>query len=106
MLILNSKHKESNMSNKDYEFLCRKAEILKSIAHPVRLAILKGLVENGSTCVNKLETGGIDVDTAVVSQHLNKIRSMGILKSKRKGTSVFYSINDVDGIVDLIKIFL
>ena len=94
------------MSNKDYEFLYRKAEILKSIAHPIRLAILKGLVENGPTSVGKLETGGINVDTAVVSQHLNKIKSIGILKSKRKGTSVFYSINDVDGIVELIKTFL
>ena len=94
------------MSNKNYEFLCRKSEILKAISHPVRLAILKGLMENGPTCVGDLETGREDIVTAVVSQHLNKIKSVGILKSKRKGTSVFYSLNDVDKIVELIKAFL
>lgn len=93
------------MSTSDFEILQRKAEILKAIAHPVRLAILKGLLENGPTNVNNLETG-TDISTATVSQHLAKIRNVGILRRKRKGVKVYYSLVDKDNVKDLLKDFL
>ncbi len=92
-------------NGKDYEILERKAEILRAIAHPVRLSILRGLVKNGATPVKELETC-IDVHTATISQHLTKIRYAGIITKKRKGTYIYYSIKDTDGIVDMLKTFL
>ncbi len=93
------------MSKNDYNYLQRKAEILKAIAHPIRLAILRGLIKNGPTNVNSLETC-IDVPTATVSQHLTKIRYAGIVSKKRKGTYIYYDIVDEDHVIDMIKSFL
>lgn len=97
--------KESFMSKNDYSYLQRKAEILKAIAHPIRLAILRGLIKNGPTNVNNLETC-VDVPTATVSQHLTKIRYAGIVTKKRKGTYIYYDIVDEDKVVEMIKSFL
>lgn len=93
------------MTKNDYNYLQRKAEILKAIAHPIRLAILRGLIKNGPTNVNNLETC-VEVPTATVSQHLTKIRYAGILTKKRKGTFIFYDIVDEEGVVDMIKTYL
>lgn len=93
------------MPKSDYNYLQRKAEILKAIAHPIRLAILRGLISNGPTNVNNLETC-IDVPTATVSQHLTKIRYAGIVTKKRKGTYIYYDIVDDENVVEMIKAFL
>jgi DNA-binding transcriptional ArsR family regulator len=93
------------MNKNDYADLTRKAEILKAIAHPIRLSILRGLIKNGPTNVNNLETG-VDVPMATVSQHLTKIRYAGVITKKRKGTFIFYSIKDSDSLVDMLKVFL
>ena len=93
------------MSDIDYDLLSKKAEILKVIAHPVRLAILKGLLENGPTSVSKMETG-IDIPIATVSLHLAKIKSLGILRQKRKGVKRYYSLVDKDNVVAMLKAFL
>ena len=93
------------MKNNDYDYLQRKAEILKAIAHPIRIAILRGLIKHGPTNVNNLETC-IEVPTATVSQHLTKIRYAGIVSKKRKGTYIYYDIVDDDNVVDMIKAFL
>jgi ArsR family transcriptional regulator len=94
------------MSDIDYDLLSKKAEILKVIAHPVRLAILKGLIENGPTSVSKMETGIENYLTSTISLHLNKIKSTGLLKTKRKGTYIYYSLVDKENIVAALKIFL
>ena len=94
------------MSDIDYDLLSKKAEILKVIAHPVRLAILKGLIENGPTSVGKMETGIENYLAATISQHLKKIKSTGLLKTKRKGTHIFYSLVDKENLVAALKIFL
>ncbi len=93
------------MSKNDYNYLARKAEILKAIAHPIRLAILRGLIKNGPTNVNNLETC-VDVPTATVSQHLTKIRYAGIVKKQRKGTFIYYDVVDEESVVDMIKSYL
>jgi len=93
------------MPKSEYNYLQRKAEILKAIAHPIRLAILNGLIGNGPTNVNNLETC-IDVPTATVSQHLTKIRYAGIVTKKRKGTYIYYDIVDDENVVEMIKAFL
>lgn len=93
------------MNKNDYANLTRKAEILKAISHPIRLSILRGLIKNGATNVNNLETG-IEVPMATVSQHLTKIRYAGVISKKRKGTFIYYSIKDSEGLVDMLKAFL
>jgi ArsR family transcriptional regulator len=90
---------------KDYEVLEQKAEILKAIAHPVRLCILRGLSQEGPSNVGKMKTC-LDIPQATVSQHLAKMKAVGIIRGKRKGTQVVYKLTNVAGIDQLIKTFL
>ncbi|MDZ7820529.1 MAG: metalloregulator ArsR/SmtB family transcription factor [Candidatus Marinimicrobia bacterium] len=89
----------------DYKTLERKADILKAIAHPVRLAMLKGLMKNGPTRVMDMETG-IKVNPATVSQHLNKCKNVNIVTRERKGVEIYYSIRNVEGVATMLDVFL
>ncbi len=93
------------VDKKEYEILEQKAEILKAIAHPVRLCILRGLVKSGPSNVGSMQTC-LDIPQATVSQHLAKMKAVGIIKGKRKGTQVIYRLTNVYNIDELIKIFL
>ncbi|MDD3094882.1 MAG: metalloregulator ArsR/SmtB family transcription factor [Candidatus Neomarinimicrobiota bacterium] len=90
---------------KDLELMSYKAEILKAIAHPVRLCILRGLAREGFSNVGNMQTC-LDVPQATVSQHLAKTKAVGIIKGKRKGTQVVYSLTKSSNIEELIKYFL
>lgn len=93
------------MPSKDYEMFEQKAEILKAIAHPVRLCILRGLAEQGESNVGKMTTC-LDIPQATVSQHLAKMKAVGIIKGKRKGTQVIYKLTNVGSIQELVTNFL
>jgi len=66
------------------------SEGLKAIAHEVRLSVLCHLM-NGPLCVHDLieRTGSSQSN---LSQHLSKMRMMGILKNEKRGQQVYYSI--------------
>ncbi len=70
----------------------RIAEILKTIAHPYRLCIVKGLMENGCN-VSRMQSC-LDIPQSTVSQHLAKLRSAGIIKGQRKGLEICYSVKN------------
>lgn len=77
------------------------AEILKVLAHPVRLCIVKGLIEKGECNVTYMQLC-LDTPQSTTSQHLQKLRAAGIVEGKRNGLEVNYSVcNDI--VVDLIK---
>ncbi|MCF7833460.1 MAG: metalloregulator ArsR/SmtB family transcription factor [Candidatus Marinimicrobia bacterium] len=93
------------MPSKDYEKFEQKAEILKAIAHPVRLCILRGLLQEGESNVGKMTTC-LEIPQATVSQHLAKMKAVGIIRGKRKGTQVIYKLTNVGNIEALVKNFL
>ena len=93
------------MSNKEFDYLSRKAEILKTIAHPVRLSILRDIIKNGEKTAGDLETV-VKLPPASVSQHLTRMSQIGIFKRRRHGTYIYYSLIDDDNIVELIKAYL
>jgi len=93
------------MPGKDYEKFEQKAEILKAIAHPVRLCILRGLFQEGESNVGKMTTC-LDIPQATVSQHLAKMKAVGIIRGKRKGTQVIYKLTTVGSINSLVQNFL
>lgn len=90
---------------KDYNFLEQKAEILKAISHPVRLCILRGLVENGPSSVGNMTTC-LNIPQATVSQHLARMKAVDILKGKRNSTKVIYSLNNISNIKALIESYI
>lgn len=73
--------------------LAEKSEILKTIAHPVRLCILAMLIMEQQSNVSDIQCC-LDVPQPSVSQHLAKLKSAGILSSERNGTEIIYKIKN------------
>ncbi|MFD1957578.1 ArsR/SmtB family transcription factor [Paenibacillus thailandensis] len=79
------------------------ADILKALAHPVRLCIVKGLLQKGHCNVGYMQEC-LDLPQSTVSQHLQKLRSFGIVTTERNGLEVNYTIAD-DRVKQIIKVF-
>jgi len=69
------------------------AEILKVLAHPIRLCIVKNLLDQGQSNVGHMHTC-LEVPQSTVSQHLQKLRAAGIIEGKRNGLEVNYKIKN------------
>lgn len=83
---------------KQYE---EKSEKLKALAHPHRLCIIKGLMENKCNVTKMQEC--LSLPQSTVSQHLAKLKAAGIIEGHRSGLEICYSVVDEE-IVDLIKL--
>jgi len=68
------------------------AEFCKGMAHPKRIQILRTL-KGGEKTVNELAKA-TGIPQANMSQHLALLRQLGLLTSRREGTSIYYSISD------------
>lgn len=87
--------KEQAMSEKpriDMAIYNLQAEISKMLANPIRLAILHSL-RDGEKGVNEL-TEILGISQSNLSQHLAIMRQGGILKTRKQGTSIFYSVTN------------
>lgn len=87
--------------DKDFHNYEDEAELLKALAHPVRICIVRGLLQKGE-CNVSFMTDCLDMPQSTISQHLQKLKACGILKSKRQGLEVIYSIKD-ERIAKIIK---
>ncbi|SRR5690554_4431322 len=67
------------------------AFILKTIAHPVRLAIVDLLDKNKKMAVNDIAEQ-LGLEQSITSHHLNNMKIKGILQSEREGKNMYYSI--------------
>ena len=67
----------------------QQAEMLKALAHPVRLEIVHGLLKMGCRNVRcmEMQTG---MSQSSISQHLQRLRTAGIVKADRIGNEVHY----------------
>ena len=72
----------------------RVAEVLKTVAHPVRLRIVE-ILESGERSVTELQEL-LGVTQPLTSQHLSQMRVRGVLGSRREGSQVYYSIANPD----------
>jgi ArsR family transcriptional regulator len=67
-----------------------KTELLKTIAHPVRLCIIRRLIENPCN-VSKIHTC-LGKPQSTISQHLGKLKAARVIKGERKGTKICYRV--------------
>lgn len=82
------------IAEKQRKLLEDKSQILKALAHPVRLCIVRILVEVGESNVSQIHNSLLQPQSTV-SQHLSKLKAAGIIIGNRKGTEVIYKvIND------------
>ncbi|KUK31040.1 MAG: Transcriptional regulator, ArsR family [Thermoanaerobacterales bacterium 50_218] len=80
-----------------------KAELLKVLAHPVRLCIVRGLMVQGSANVTHIQSC-LDMPQSTISQHLARLRAARIIEGRREGIEVYYSVvnEDVRRIVEIL----
>lgn len=78
----------------EFEILKDKAEVLKALAHPIRLCIVQGLMESPGCNVSRMQQC-LEIPQSTLSQHLAKLRNLGILESERNGVEVnYYLVNE------------
>ncbi len=66
-------------------------EILKAMAHPVRLEMIKTLYLQGELCACDI-CGLFDCDRTTASKHLAQLKSAGVVDSYRDGKMIIYSL--------------
>lgn len=73
----------------DIERLESAANMLKAIAHPMRIAIL-GFLEDGKKLTVTEIHERLQIEQSTTSHHLGILKDKGVLQSKRDGKNTFY----------------
>ena len=68
------------------------SEVFKALGDPTRLKIVCMLAEAGELCVCKI-VEELDMGQSAISHHLAKLRYAGILRTRRQGQWIHYSLN-------------
>lgn len=79
----------------------RMAGRLRAIAHPLRIAIIEMLSGEPQLSVTEIYHR-LEIEQAAASHHLNIMKNKGILKSKRVGKKIYYSLSNTT-LSDIIK---
>ncbi|NLM20345.1 MAG: winged helix-turn-helix transcriptional regulator [Peptococcaceae bacterium] len=80
-----------------------KAKLLKALSHPARLCIVRGLLERGTSNVMNMQHC-LQLPQSTISQHLSVLKAAGIIKGRRKGLEVYYSLENevVKGLIEIL----
>ena len=73
------------------EIIEKSSEMLKAIAHPIRIKIIQHLYDNQKLTVSQLidKTG---VEQSLISHNLRIMKDRGILNVTRQGKNAFYEL--------------
>ena len=77
-----------------------KANLFRVLGHPARVRILE-LLRDGERSVGALQKE-LALDSGGTSQHLAALRRIGLVESRREGTSVYYRVAD-ERVFDLLE---
>ena len=69
------------------------AQLLKLLANEQRLLILCALL-SGPLTVGEIHAHTASITASALSQHLNQLKTAGILESEKQGMNVIYRIQD------------
>lgn len=70
----------------------RLAGMMKTLAHPARIATIQNLVKSSARICGKL-VDKLGLAQATISQHLKELNNVGLIKGTIEGTSVCYCID-------------
>ena len=70
-------------------------DVMKALADRNRLRILN-LLQDGPLCVCDLEEA-LALNQSNLSRHLAKLKQAGLLKSKKEGLFIYYSLKELEG---------
>ncbi|MBR1620177.1 winged helix-turn-helix transcriptional regulator [bacterium] len=68
-----------------------KAKIFKALANPVRLDVIDQLLD-GEKCVCEIQKALNKYEQPHISKSLAKLKSVGLIKDRREGMNVYYSL--------------
>ena len=90
-----------NSKYKQYE---SRAELIKAMAHPMRLCILKRLKDSPNLNVSEMSSCLESVPQSTLSQQLSILRRAGLIKAEHKGKFVEYELanNNVAQFIDIL----
>ncbi len=69
----------------------KKALLLKALSNPIRLCIVRELMQRDTCNVSSMQNC-LQMSQSTVSQHLGRLRDLGIISGERKGTEVYYRV--------------
>ncbi len=80
------------------------ANMLKAIAHPMRIAILSYLEEGKKLTVTEIHEL-LNIEQSTTSHHLGILKDKGVLLSKRDGKNTYYFLkhNNLRQIVECVS---
>lgn len=78
------------------------AAIFKALSDETRLRIIK-LLEQGELCVCDI-TAALDMVQPKVSFHLSALKEAGLIKDRKQGKWVHYSLNDKDLFIRMLLV--
>lgn len=68
------------------------SEVLRALAHPLRMKILEFIDKHKTINVNKIYNS-MKLEQSITSQHLKILRSTEIVLTERDGKFIHYSVN-------------
>jgi len=77
----------TNLSTRRYEL---QAELISAVAHPIRVAVVD-LLKDGEVCVCEIAER-IGAERSNTSRHLAVMLRAGVVKTRKEGLQVFYSL--------------
>ncbi len=69
----------------------KKAEVFKALSNPVRLDIID-LLSEGEKCVCEIQEVLKKYEQPHISKSLQKLKSAGLIKDRKEGSNVYYSL--------------
>jgi len=81
-------------------FLNESTEVLRAIAHPIRIAIVDLLHENEKLSVTEIHEA-LEIEQAIASHHLRILKDKRVLRAQREGKNTFYSLKSTS-VFDII----
>ena len=68
------------------------SEILRALAHPLRMRILEFIDQHKLINVNKIYSS-LNLEQSITSQHLRILRQAGLVETEREGKFIHYKLN-------------
>lgn len=80
-----------SMKDKERRRYELQADVLKALAHPIRLAVIQFLSQE-EKCVCDI-VNYVGTSQSNISKHLSIMKRVGILSDRKEGLSVYYRLN-------------
>jgi len=84
-----------------FEKYLKASELLKAISYPYRLEILKLLADEEYHSVNEIQKY-LEIESSLLSHHLNKMKDKGIISSYREGRFIHYKL-EIKEIINVLN---